>query len=369
MKQAQQQEAEERKDEDAAHHETKQEEQQSISAVPLFSIQSKHVPLPLSEAIFTAQNKSSTEQLAQLFHLNDQHHHRPYVTMVAPMVCYSKLPFRLLCRQWGADIAYTPMIIAKGFNVSAAAREADFNTNDEDQPLIIQFGVHDPIDLALATERVIGSVQGIDINCGCPQRWAIQEGIGAALIDRPQRITEMVKAAHAICQLPISIKIRIKTDLRHTIDLITQAEHAGVSFITVHGRTVKERKQPVNVDAIKLIKSVASVPIIANGDLFNTQKITDIQQETQVDGVMSARGILANPALFSQQHSVVGQVPNRLYGDYMRLAYAYGGRYSIHHHHLMFMLHHALSRAERQEFMSIKTLAGCQAFMEERGFV
>ena len=49
--------------------------------------------------------------------------------MVAPMVRYSHLPFRLLCRQYGADIAFTPMIIAAGFNRSQLARNADFQTN------------------------------------------------------------------------------------------------------------------------------------------------------------------------------------------------------------------------------------------------
>lgn len=72
-------------------------------------------------------------------------YHPSYVKVVAPMVRYSKLPFRLLCRRYGADVAYTPMIIASSFNQSQAARDSEFTTNKQDQPLITQFAAADPI--------------------------------------------------------------------------------------------------------------------------------------------------------------------------------------------------------------------------------
>ena len=169
------------------------------------------------------------------------------------MVRYSKLPFRLLCRHYGVDVCYTPMIIAAGFNRSALARDIEFQTNAMDQPLIVQFAADSAADLSIAASLARGYVQGIDINCGCPQRWAMQSGYGAALIQQPQLVADMVRAIRGVCTLPVSIKIRVQDDLRRTVELVQTAERAGVNFITVHGRTPQQRKQPVNVEAIKLV--------------------------------------------------------------------------------------------------------------------
>jgi tRNA-dihydrouridine synthase 4 len=82
------------------------------------------------------------------------------------MVRYSKLAFRLLCRQYDCDLCFTPMIIAVPFNRSQSARDSDFTTTPEDRPLMVQFAARDPTELALAAQRCEGYVDGVDINCG-----------------------------------------------------------------------------------------------------------------------------------------------------------------------------------------------------------
>lgn len=86
---------------------------------------------------------------------------------------------------------------------------------------------------------------------------------------------------------------------RETVDLCQKAEHAGVSWIAVHGRTKDQRAEPVNKEAIKTIKESLSIPVIANGDIKSLQDVEEIQAVTKVDGVMAARGILQNPAMYS----------------------------------------------------------------------
>ena len=83
------------------------------------------------------------------------------------------------------------------------------------------------------------------------------------------------------------------------VNLVRQAEAAGVHWITVHGRTPYERTSPVNYDAIKLCKESVSVPLVANGDVFSIDDAHRIHEQTGVDGVMAARGILANPGMFA----------------------------------------------------------------------
>ena len=257
------------------HNEQKDNEDDATatSTIPLFSLTSSQH----NHNLLASQHTSTFDHLASLFSLTPPTHPtstchwcthstlhatalstlptRRYVTFAAPMVRYSKLPFRLLCRSYGVDVCYTPMIIAQGFNRSALARDVDFQTNAMDQPLIVQFGADNAVDVSTAAALACGYVQGIDINCGCPQRWAIQSGYGAALIQKPQLVAEMVRGIRAVCTLPVSIKIRVQDDLRRTVELVQAAERAGVTFITVHGRTPQQRKQPVNVEAIKLVSS------------------------------------------------------------------------------------------------------------------
>ena len=274
-------------------------------------------PPHLSHTLHSSCHVSTFDHLQSLFQLDDSHptcschwcesspYHRKarrgrrqrgWVSMVAPMVRYSHLPFRLLCRQYGADIAFTPMIIAAGFNRSQLARNADFQTNHSqpsthtdtaqherptkrgtgnewgciadrsvlcvwrcvvDQPLIVQFGCDNPNDLQMAASLALPYVQGIDLNCGCPQRWAIKSGYGAALIEKPELVHAMVRSVRNVTTLPVSIKIRVKDDIHRTVELVRQAEAAGVSFITVHGRTVTQRKEPVNREAIAMVTTNA----------------------------------------------------------------------------------------------------------------
>ena len=97
--------------------------------------------------------------------------------IAAPMIRYSKLPFRQLCRDYDVDLTYTPMMLAKEFIRHPHARYTDFSTNSFDRPIIAQFAAKDTVTLSRAAEMVFPFVDGVDLNCGCPQTWACQEGI------------------------------------------------------------------------------------------------------------------------------------------------------------------------------------------------
>ncbi|XP_053177133.1 uncharacterized protein LOC128360670 isoform X2 [Scomber japonicus] len=209
----------------------------------------------------------------------------------APMVRYSKLAFRSLVRKYNCDICFTPMIVAADFMRSVKARDSEFTTNERDRPLIVQFAAHDAQTLADAACVVAPFSDGVDLNCGCPQRWAMSAGYGACLINKPELVKDMVRLVRNQVDNPnytASIKIRIHKDLRRTVDLCQKAEAAGVSWITVHGRTSDERHQPVHYDAIKTIKDSVSVPVIANGDIKYLRDVESTHQLTGVDGRLSS---------------------------------------------------------------------------------
>ncbi|XP_029922946.1 tRNA-dihydrouridine(20a/20b) synthase [NAD(P)+]-like isoform X1 [Myripristis murdjan] len=276
------------------------------------------------------------------------------VKICAPMVRYSKLAFRSLVRKYNCDICFTPMIVAADFMRSVKARDSEFTTNESDRPLIVQFAASDAETLAAAACVVAPFSDGVDLNCGCPQRWAMSEGYGACLINKPELVKDMVRQVQNQVDNPnytASIKIRIHKDLRRTVDLCQKAESAGVSWITVHGRTADERHQPVHYDAIKTIKDSISVPVIANGDIKYLRDVESVHQLTGVDGVMAARGLLANPAMFAGYEDT----PLECVWDWVDIAIEQGTPFTCFHHHLIYMLERVSSQPERKVFNSLSS--------------
>ncbi|KAK2724287.1 hypothetical protein QYM36_000966 [Artemia franciscana] len=291
-----------------------------------------------------------------------------HVTKIcAPMVRYSKLPFRQLVREFGTDITFTPMIIAEGFVQSEAARDNEFQTDEEDGPLIVQFAAKDPVIFSEASLLVYGKCAGVDINCGCPQRWAMEEGYGSHLIKKPELVAEMVSSAKRRITDPdftISTKIRLLDDLRETVDLCRQIEAAGADFITVHGRTPKQRSEPVDLEAIKIIKESLNIPVIANGDIYTIDDAERVGEITKVDGVMSARGMLENPAMFFGY----AKTPRECVKRYIEIAQLKEPRFMTFHHHLVFMLEKSLPKPKRKVFNNLRNKEAVLEFLSEHYF-
>lgn len=273
--------------------------------------------------------------------------------IAGPMVRYSKLPFRELVRHYNTDIVYTPMILAREFVRNDVARLSDFTTNQKDRSVIVQVGSSNVEDLVKFVDMIHPYVDGIGLNCGCPIKEQVREGIGAALMSEAELVASMVKAVKdkygdKVC---FETKIRIHADINETIRFAQLVEASGVDFITVHGRTKNTRSsQPANWGAIKTIKDSVLVPVVANGDCFLLQDAYDIAEQTGVDGVMAVRGVLANPALFAGFE----KTPWAAVELFWDLATSYGLPFRITQHHLSQMLDKVIPRKYLRE-MNEKT--------------
>ncbi|CAN8002055.1 unnamed protein product [Ixodes hexagonus] len=270
----------------------------------------------------------------------------------APMVRYSKQAFRMLVRKYSVDIAYTPMIISDSFVKSQKARDAEFTTGPGDRPLIVQFAANNATDLANAAELVHPYADGVDLNCGCPQRWAMAEGYGAHLLSDPELVRDMMHQTRNRLSDPgftVSVKIRICEDMRRTVDMCQKLEAAGVSFVAVHGRTKDQRSEPVDLEAIRTVKDALRIPVVANGDVTSLQEADRIYRATGANGVMAARGLLENPAMYQGFE----QTPASCVRDWLHLSAQLGCPLAQFHHHLMFMLDHVLPRSEKRVFNAL----------------
>lgn len=286
------------------------------------------------------------------------------VKVCAPMVRYSKHAFRTLVRKYDCDLAFTPMIISNSFVKSIKARDNDFTSSCDDRPLIVQFAANNADDFANATEIVAPFSDGVDLNCGCPQRWAMSEGYGACLLKKSDLLCDMIKQAkRRVVQsdYTVSIKIRVHNDIRETVDLCQKVEKMGASFITVHGRTKEQRCQPVDLDAVKCVKDSVSIPVIANGDIRSMDDVHKVQGYTGVDGVMAARGILANPSMYSG----FNETPLQCIKDWLDISLSLGTPFTCFHHHLIFMLEHLLPKAERNVFNSLASTSAVLDFLND----
>ncbi|XP_023512932.1 tRNA-dihydrouridine(16/17) synthase [NAD(P)(+)]-like [Cucurbita pepo subsp. pepo] len=222
--------------------------------------------------------------------------------IVAPMVDNSELPFRLLCRKYGAEAAYTPMLHSRIFTENEKYRNMEFTTCQEDRPLFVQFCANDPDVLLEAARRVEPYCDYVDLNLGCPQRIARRGNYGAFLMDNLPLVKAIVEKVASNLQVPVSCKIRVFPNLQDTINYARMLEDAGCSLLAVHGRTRDEKdgkKFRANWSAISAVKNALRIPVLANGNIRHMEDVHNCLQETGVEGVLSAETLLENPALFA----------------------------------------------------------------------
>jgi len=248
-----------------------------------------------------------------------------YQHIVAPMVGASELAFRLLCRKYGATLAYTPMMSSSQFIKEAAEKQVDcttagdntivnsniceFQTIPQDCPLVVHFSSNNPNDFVTASKLVEKHCDAIDLNLGCPQRTAYLGHFGSYLLgdDDRQLIVDIVKAGSQAVSIPIFVKIRLLDTIEETIKLCHQLRDAGASLIAIHARyraswertSAGARDGPAMLDQVLKVKeSMPDFPIISNGNVITYDDVVKNKQLTNADGIMSAEGILNNPALY-----------------------------------------------------------------------
>lgn len=309
------------------------------------------------------------------------------VKACAPMVRYSKLQFRNLVKLYNCNLIFTPMILADSYCKSSKARRNEFTTNLFDTPLITQFAANTVHDFVGAAYMVAPYCNGVDLNCGCPQKWARDMELGCSMLSKPETIYDMVRQCRNRISKPftISVKMRLLYNITDNIQICQQLEKCGVSFVTIHGRTPYQSSGEINKVALKEIKQSLQIPLIGNGGVSSLQECFHLQEEIGCEGIMVANGILNNPCLFRGDsitplecvQTWVDLCYNCTFSKEIYQNEIINPTFSIierppnitfqcFHHHLVFMMNKLLSRNEKRFFNNLKKFSEVLNFLNER---
>ncbi|CAA7401267.1 unnamed protein product [Spirodela intermedia] len=235
--------------------------------------------------------------------------------ILAPMVRVGTLPFRLMAAEYGADITYGEEIIDhKMLKCVRRANDSlgttDFiekGTNDvvfrtcpeEKNRVVFQMGTANAVRALTTAQMVCMDVAAIDINMGCPKSFSLSGGMGAALLTKPELIHDILTTLRRNLDLPVTCKIRLLKTSQETVELARRIERIGVAALAVHGRRVADRpRDPAQWNEIANVAAAVSIPVIANGDVFEYEDFDRIKQATGAASAMVARGALWNASIF-----------------------------------------------------------------------
>lgn len=224
--------------------------------------------------------------------------------ILAPLAGYTDLPFRLLCRRYGAGYCVSEMISCHGLVLNQQNTLKLLASHPSERPVSFQLFGADASVLADAAEILAArSPEMIDINMGCPVKKVTKRGAGAALMTDLKLAAAIFKQVVGRVSVPVTVKIRSGKDSqsKNAAVFAKMAEDHGIAAITVHARTWSQGfTGSVDPAIIADVKNSVGIPVIGNGDILCQEDGWKLMAETGCDGVMIGRAALGNPWIFSK---------------------------------------------------------------------
>ncbi|MFH1457821.1 MAG: tRNA dihydrouridine synthase DusB [Candidatus Omnitrophota bacterium] len=224
--------------------------------------------------------------------------------ILAPMAGITDLPFRLLNRRFGCELAFIEMLNVRSLSYKSRKTQEMLSSVPEDRPLGIQILGKEPKFILRALDILKPyKFDVLDFNAACPVKKVVRRGEGASLLREPKRLGTLLKLIVKNSQQPVTVKIRSGWDDTsvNAREVALRAEDAGVKALFIHGRT-KAQGYSAGVDyaAIRKVREALKIPVIGSGDILSIPLVKRMFDETGCQAVAMARGALGNPWIFRE---------------------------------------------------------------------
>ena len=224
--------------------------------------------------------------------------------VLAPMAGVTDRPFRQLCRQYGAGLAVSEMVIADPSFWKTRKSRHRLDHEGEKAPISVQIAGGDAEMLALAAKlNADQGAQIIDINMGCPAKKVCNKAAGSALMKDEALVKDILNAVVNAVDIPVTLKIRTGWDQsnKNAETIARMAEDAGIQALAVHGRTrACAYKGDAEYDTIRKVKQSVTIPVFANGDITSPEKAKHVLDYTGADGLLIGRAAQGKPWIFEE---------------------------------------------------------------------
>lgn len=226
--------------------------------------------------------------------------------ILAPMEDVSDPPFRVLCKEQGADLMFTEFISSEGLIRDAAKSTMKLDIYEQERPVGIQVFGGEESSMRKAVEIIDRSNPDIiDINFGCPVKKVVSKGAGAGILKDIDKMVHLTKAVVESTNLPVTVKTRLGWDenSKYIVEVAERLQDVGIKAISIHGRTRKQMyKGEADWTLISEVKhnSRMNIPVFGNGDIDTPQKAVEYKERYGVDGIMIGRASIGNPWIFNQ---------------------------------------------------------------------
>lgn len=218
--------------------------------------------------------------------------------VLAPMSGVTDLPFRDLAWRFGAGLVVTEMVASRELALNARESWSRIR-NCGIAPHMVQLAGREAHWMAEAAKIAEGEgADIIDINMGCPAKKVIGGYSGSALMRDPDHALGLIEATVNAVKVPVTVKMRLgwDHDSLNAPHIASRAEAAGAAMITVHGRTrMQFYEGKADWDAIRAVRDVLSIPLVANGDVETSEDAAEILRRSGADAVMVGRSAQGRP--------------------------------------------------------------------------
>jgi tRNA-dihydrouridine synthase B len=228
--------------------------------------------------------------------------------VLAPMMDVTTPSLRLLIKQFGGvGFIVTPMVFVSQISAARKTLAPHLEMIEKQRPAAVQIvasGRNEHYIKEAVEFLETYQFDVIDINAGCPAPHTMKSGGGGAFLKPHElpRLQHVIEYCLKYASRPVSVKTRLGYEEPDMIDPLCKMFHNyNLAFITVHGRTVRQKYSgTADYAAIRRFKEQLSIPIIGNGDVRDLESYLKIKAETGCDAVMIGRAMMSNVYLFQR---------------------------------------------------------------------